>query len=334
MKISDIRRLSSAFKGADPGDPNTQLLVRKLLSDMGFDPDNVYQELEMESLYADSHRDISHPGTPLALHSHGFYELIYCRSGGTEYLLGTERYRLQRGDIVLIPPGTSHRPILPKNTAEPYKRYVIWISIDFMGQYFRMNRSPGKSWCKTGGILRSGGSRWEWLREFFRSAVEEAEALRPGWETVLAGSTLSLLAQLDRAAAEHSAPLPEAEAPELLDSIIAYIEDHLDEKLRIAHIAERFYVSESTVSHLFRSKMGISFYGLVTQRRLIAAKDMIVRGKGIEEIASAVGYGDYSAFYRAFKKEYGISPRQFKALREGGGEKQDKKNPEQNKRAD
>ena len=60
--------------------------------------------------------------------------------------------------------------------------------------------------------------------------------------------------------------------------------------------------------------MGVSFYRCVTQRRLIAAKALITEGNPLEQVAEMTGFGDYSAFYRAFKQEYGISPRQYRNL--------------------
>ena len=60
--------------------------------------------------------------------------------------------------------------------------------------------------------------------------------------------------------------------------------------------------------------MGVSFYHCVTQRRLIAAKSLIERGTNLEVVSHQVGFADYSTFYRAFKKEYGISPRQYRKL--------------------
>ena len=57
--------------------------------------------------------------------------------------------------------------------------------------------------------------------------------------------------------------------------------------------------------------MGISLYRYITQRRLIAAKLLIGENHPLEEVARRVGFLDYSTFYRAFKQEYGISPRQF-----------------------
>ena len=103
-----------------------------------------------------------------------------------------------------------------------------------------------------------------------------------------------------------------AEQPELLDRVMAYIEKHLSEKITLSDVARQFYVSESTVSQLFRKRMGVSFYRCVTQRRLIAAKSLILEGMILELVAVQTGFSDYSSFYRAFKGEFGISPRQFR----------------------
>ena len=60
--------------------------------------------------------------------------------------------------------------------------------------------------------------------------------------------------------------------------------------------------------------MGVSFYRCVTQRRLISAKSFIEQEIPLEDVGRRVGFSDYSTFYRAFKKEFGISPRQYRKL--------------------
>ena len=106
MKLSDIqkltRQLSPEINRADPAQRNA------LLRSMGYDPGSLYQELEMESKYVDTHRDISWSNTSVSLHSHAFYEVLCCRNTcAAEYLVGSERYRLQKGDIIFIAPATN-----------------------------------------------------------------------------------------------------------------------------------------------------------------------------------------------------------------------------------
>lgn len=320
MKLTDLRQLSGQFSYEDSQQMSQQL--SQALWEMGYDPDNLYQELEMSSRFVDTHQDSSDSNALVQLHSHTFYEIIYCRTScGAEYLVGTERYRLQRGDIICVPPGISHRPLLPEQMKEPYKRYVLWVSADFMEHYIQLFSAP-HSWIPVqAGVLRTAGTKWENISDLFRSGVQEAEQQANGWEAAVLGNTISLLTQLRRAVDAPSARPMKAEKPELLDQAMAYIEKNYRQHLELSDVAKHFYVSTSTISHLFKEKMGTSFYRCVTQRRLIAAKERISKGEQLESVGHQVGFSDYSTFYRAFKQEFGISPRQYRKVQDSDSRK-------------
>ena len=280
----------------------------------GIDFQNVYQELEMSDPFVETHRDVSYSNAQLTLHSHTFYELLYCCNNcGAEYLVGADRYRLQKGDIVFVPPGSSHRPLLPDHMQEPYERYVLWISQEFIDQFARMY-ATGAEKLAGGTLLRTGNNKWELLGGYFRRGVWEAENQAPGWQAAIIGNTITLLTLMSRSIKERTASVLKAEKPDLLNEVMTYIELHLNEKITLEETAKHFYVSISTITQLFRQKMGTSFYRCVTQRRLIAAKVRIGNGEALEDVSRAVGFADYSSFYRAFKKEYGITPRQYTQL--------------------
>lgn len=313
MKLGELRKIAQAV--AETGSANDHKKMYETIMAMGLDPNTFYQELEMTSRFVDSHRDISYSNAHMQLHSHTFYELIYCRNScGAEYLVGPERYRLQRGDLIFIPPGISHRPLLPDNMTEPYKRYVLWLSPEFMEHYAALFPYPFTQNQRNASMLRTGGTKWEPLVELFRAGVREAELQADGWEAALAGNTISLLTQIKRATDDRSSHTLVAEKPELLDRIMTFVEKNYAQNITISDIAGEFFVSSSTVSHLFKQKLGISLYRFVTQRRLIAAKSLIEEGRLLEEVAVQIGFSDYSSFYRAFKQEYGISPRQYRGL--------------------
>ena len=271
-----------------------------------------YQELEMRSRYVDTHRD-SGVLANVALHNHTFYEILYCRSGSIQYLLGPDRFHVGRGDIIIIPPGVSHRPLLTPNTEQSYDRYVIWLSKDFTEMARHVFNASDQLIAPDPALLRTANTQWEFLEQMFAAGVREAEGRRPGWETAVIGNTLQLLVHLRRAMSE-TGTRPATETPELLDRILAYIERHLAEKITLTGVAKYFFVSESTVSHLFCQRLGVSFYRCVIQRRLIEAKVRILAGDSLKAAARTVGFSDYSTFYRMFKQEYGISPTQYKSL--------------------
>ena len=315
MKLGELRKLSQAIQ--NNGAEDIQTFVQEYIRALGMDPDALYQELEMTSRYVDTHWDSSASNAHIQLHSHTFYELLYCcNSCGAEYLVGTERYRLQQGDVVLVPPGVSHRPLLPEPMEAPYDRYVLWLSPEFMEGYAALFFDPFVGRQVRTSMLRTQGTRWEYLGDLFRKGVREAERQKEGWEAAVVGNTITLLTQIKRALSDASTGLMAAEKPELLDRIMAYVEENYAEPINISVLAKHFFVSSSTVSHLFQQKMNVSFYRYVTQRRLIAAKTLISQGENLQDVAVNTGFQDYSGFYRAFKQAFGISPRQYRSLQE------------------
>jgi len=285
----------------------------------GIDLGNVYQSIEMSSPYIDTFRDSSDGNDQVFLHSHSFYELIYCRGGhDIEYLIGTERYLLQKGDVLFISPGVSHRLLLPTDLSEPFVRDALWLSTDFIEQVSSLlpqDFSPAFTHLR---MLRTANTEWAGIGDCFDAGVQEASKKDICWEAVVVSNTLRLMAMLRRASLDNAVQPQHAEKPELLEQIIAYVEEHLADKITLSETAKRFWVSESTICQTFRKRMGTSFYRYVIQRRLIAAKVLIGKGIPLEELSGQVGFSDYSAFYRAFRQEYGISPRKYRKMQEAG----------------
>ena len=316
MKLEESQRAAIPY-GQNLGDfPQNSDAYH--VKNAGTDSGTIYQELEMTSRYVDTHQDVTQSNHQVNLHSHNFYEILCCQnSGDAEYLVGADRYRLQKGDVILIPPGVSHRPLLHETMSEPYRRDVLWISTELVDhleqQVPRENRIEAQKTL----LLRTAGTRWEFLGEMFRQGVREYEDKLPGWEEVVLGNTIQLLVYLRRAIHDRSAAPLKAEKPELLDQVLAYVEEHLAEKISLSEIAKHFWVSQSTISQTFRNKLGVSFYRCVTQQRLIAAKSLIIEGNPLESVGQKVGFSDYSSFYRALKQEFGISPRQVRKKQEG-----------------
>jgi len=311
MKLSEIKTLTQGLP--PPVTRSSQKEFSEYMKSIGLDPGNLYQELEMESKYVDTHRDSSFSNANVNLHSHTFYEILYCHNTcGAEYLVGSNRYRLQKGDIILIPPGVSHRPLLPENMSEPYIRDVLWLSGDFIN--ILQGNFPEEDLYQLANthLIRTAGTTWEFLGEKFRQGVLESEKKDLDWEIAVVANTMQLIIQLHRAINNRTARKMKAEKPELLDQVMAYIEQHIAAKISLSDVSKHFYVSESTISQLFRKKMGVSFYRCVTQRRLISAKNMILDGSVLQTVAEQTGFSDYSTFYRAFKSEFGISPRQYR----------------------
>ena len=313
MKLSqlmaEIRRAEGSYKD--------MLELKQRLDEQGISLENLYQELEMSSSYVDSHRDSSMATDHIQPHSHSFFELILCRNcDNVQYLLGSGRYLLQKGDVMIIPPGVSHCPLFPEEMKKPYERIVVWVNAELLQQFY--SRWPdaegaGEHW-RSPCLLRSAGTVWEKpIADTFLRGCGESEKREAGWEAALYGNTTMLITLLNRVLLSDRQQ-PKSERSELLDELLRYVENNKGGKVSISAAARELLVSESSISHLCRKKLGVSFYRYVTQQRLVTAKQLMLEGYPLTRAGEAAGFCDYSSFYRAFRQEYGFSPKEYREL--------------------
>lgn len=96
----------------------------------------------------------------------------------------------------------------------------------------------------------------------------------------------------------------------LLDSLLRYIEkNYTDSNMSLKLLSSEFNVTDKYVSLLIKEKTGRKFSEYLEELRLSMAKDLLGENAyPIGRVAERVGYSTPSAFYKAFKKKYGVTP--------------------------
>ena len=105
----------------------------------------------------------------------------------------------------------------------------------------------------------------------------------------------------------------DAQEERTITGIIRYLQEHLDKEISLNILANEFHLSSQYISQLFKSEIGVNFLAYLTSIRMERAKKLLLATSlSIGEISEKCGYADYRVFTKAFKKEEGSTPSQYR----------------------
>ncbi|MGV2831164.1 AraC family transcriptional regulator [Myxosarcina sp. GI1(2024)] len=95
--------------------------------------------------------------------------------------------------------------------------------------------------------------------------------------------------------------------------VIRYIDDTLDQDIKLADLAQLVEMSQSHFSRLFKQSMGLSPYQYLLQQRVERAKQLLKKtNQSLVEIALACGFVSQSHFTRQFRQATGVTPKAYR----------------------
>ena len=251
----------------------------------------------------------------VALHYHDFYEVFFFLSGNVDYRVEGRTYRLESGDLLLIAPQELHQPAIEPDV--DYERIVLWIDKAYLQSLsvpsMDLSACFGNELTGPINLLRPPRVQQVSLGQTLSRLNREYRGRHPGGEIYARGLLQQFLVEVNRLALQTTSRIQKMEDPDLVTQVLAYIGIHYRENITLESLASEFFVSKYHLSHEFSHRVGTSVYRYVIFRRLMLAREMIAGGSAPGDIYQFCGFGDYANFYRAFKSEYGISPRQFAA---------------------
>lgn len=95
------------------------------------------------------------------------------------------------------------------------------------------------------------------------------------------------------------------------NQLLEYIDIHFAEELRLSDCAEVLSMSESNVARFFKKYLNTSFTAYYNQVRMRYAGNFLEQGFTIKEAADMTGYNNLNYFYRIFKNQYKMTPKEF-----------------------
>lgn len=89
--------------------------------------------------------------------------------------------------------------------------------------------------------------------------------------------------------------------------------NYADKQLSLAYVAEKFGLSETYFSRIFKAQKGESYSEYLERVRISHACELLSEGESVDATAGKVGYNSVTVFRAAFKRICGVTPSEFKA---------------------
>ena len=100
------------------------------------------------------------------------------------------------------------------------------------------------------------------------------------------------------------------------ENILAYLVQNYDKPISLDDVGAEMFLTNNQVIYAFNAVYGKTPHRYLMDYRLEKAADLLVStARPVSTIAFDVGFREYSVFYRAFLKKYGISPTDFREIR-------------------
>lgn len=250
-------------------------------------------------------------------HTHDYYEFYLFIEGNIIMYIDGKKFVPTPGTMVVIPPYLAHYACLVDSDV-PYRRFVFWVTEDFIDNLGRQSQDYRylTDKAKNSGsffINKFTEIEFNTIQGKVFSLIDEINSNRFGKDAKIMLYVSDLILSINRNVYESQNPnIVNADSDSLYESIIQYIETHIDEDLSLELLSDYFHVSKFHIAHVFTETNGLSIHKYITKKRLDMCRDAILSGQDISLVAETYGFSDYSVFYRAFVKEYGTSPKKYR----------------------
>lgn len=232
-----------------------------------------------------------------SMHTHSMYELIYFLSGDATYVIEDRKYKLKKGDLILVRPLQYH--FIQIDTPADYERYDILFD-------------PQKHHIESVHLLPEATEVISLTgNPIADNLFKKFDIYRKRCDDNTFQHLLShLLSELfyNISIFPHASTVSDNAVSPLVASALCYINDNLSTITDIEQIAEHLFISESNLFRCFKKELHQTPKRYITEKRLLLAQQRISFGESPTVICQNLGFGDYTTFYRNYVAYFGHAP--------------------------
>lgn len=259
----------------------------------------VIYEKKTDDLY---YRDGSVHPLKCSAHLHYYVEIVYMREGRAKAFIDSDVYEIKSGDLLLVFPNRIHRfeDMVCNNK---YDLFII--NPDIVSDLSERISEENPEDPVIRNVKRN--ERLLSLIGILSDVKNFPQAYR---DTLIRGYFLSFFAEVLEMLPMRAAKSDENQA---MRTVIRYCALNFTKDLSLTILEEELHLSKYYISHLFGDKLGIRFNDYINSLRISESCRLLrVSDMSITEISNASGFGTLRTFNRAFIKQMGVSPSEYK----------------------
>lgn len=259
----------------------------------------------------------------MAFHSHPYYEIYYFHSGRCNYVIGSNVYTLEPGDLIIMHGMTLHTP--NPDIRIPYIRSIFHFHPHLLYEFFqRPYLEPLlRPFEELRNIrIQTGTRRAEIEEALVRMGMlyNDPQSSDEGRFLIQFVDFLYIIKELcmntpTAPAAKHSGK------ERYVQSVIHFIEEHFREEITMEDLERKLHISRHYLARIFKSWTGWTVFQYLFRRRVNQAKLLLLLEDAltISQISESVGFKHHSHFSRVFKQLEGCTPEQYRSRERKGG---------------
>lgn len=254
--------------------------------------------------------------TKQSSHIHPYYEIFYLINGDCTFFIDHNIYKLNRGDLVIVPAGEIHKSTYPETGYS--ERFVVSFRENNLGW---INEILGEEIVKQSlnmGVISIPDKRRDYVESLMYKMLFESEGQDILSPAFIKTGLIELLLFIIRCQRYEENVVKEIDVDnQLMQEIATYIYDNYDKKISLDDMSRKFHISRSYLSKKFKTITGFGFKEYLINVRIKNACTLLLEtNKSITDIAFECGFNDSNYFGDAFRHVKGVSPNKYRKNKE------------------
>lgn len=249
-------------------------------------------------------------------HYHDHYEIHVTLAGEAEFFIEGEVYTLVPGTILLIHSNDLHR--IMKQNSDYFARVYIFLTSNFLQKHSTRKSNLEKAFITSdknnhrSKVIKMPKNKLVDQLSFVIDSTDKIAKNLFGADIELENQLVTFIVNINRWLQDlEIVEEVQGKSDPIMDEMLRYVSVHIKDDLNLDLMEKEFYLSKFHIIRSFKKYTGMSFYQYVLKKRLLLSKQLLQKNKNVVDIYMDCGFTTYTNYLRAFKKEFGMTPKEF-----------------------